>query len=263
MTGATLLYDSVPEDEEREDAHSRPRPSSTRFAVRRAAAASRAYHGSPSQGTDQGRGNARVLLVDHQDSFVHTLANYLATDVARTVVTLRAGFPHSAFEEQKPDLVVLVAGSGFSQRLRRLRDDRCGPRATRRSRSSASLSGRLARNGRTLRRQGSACSTIPCTARRRRSDVVGAEALFAGLPKTFRAGRYHSLFAIRDLLPKVLRRHCRKRRRRHHGRRASRRLPLAASAVSSGIVAHVGRQSRSGELLNNVVHLRSFCKRAR
>ena len=42
----------------------------------------------------------RVLLIDHQDSFVHTLANYLRQTGA-DVVTLRSGFPEDIYEEVK------------------------------------------------------------------------------------------------------------------------------------------------------------------
>src|SRR5262249_56496642 len=53
----------------------------------------------------------RVLLVDHQDSFVHTLAGYFAEQGAR-VTTLRAGFPAAALAHYRPDLVVLAPGPG-------------------------------------------------------------------------------------------------------------------------------------------------------
>src|SRR4029453_4851864 len=85
--GATLLYDSDPEAEEEEtrlkaaaflDAIHRPRGG---------AAGPRVEAPRPGAGK-------RGLLVDHQDSFVHTLANYLRQTGAE-VVTLRAGFPES------------------------------------------------------------------------------------------------------------------------------------------------------------------------
>ena len=53
----------------------------------------------------------RVLLVDHQDSFVHTLAAYFAEQGAQ-VTTLRAGFPAAALDDYRPDLVVLSPGPG-------------------------------------------------------------------------------------------------------------------------------------------------------
>src|SRR5207342_2760206 len=53
----------------------------------------------------------RVLLVDHQDSFVHTLAGYFREQGA-DVLTLRAGLPLTALDEFAPDLVVLSPGPG-------------------------------------------------------------------------------------------------------------------------------------------------------
>ena len=53
----------------------------------------------------------RVLLVDHQDSFVHTLAGYFAEQGA-AVSTLRAGFDLALLDEFGPDLVVLSPGPG-------------------------------------------------------------------------------------------------------------------------------------------------------
>ena len=43
----------------------------------------------------------RVLLVDHQDSFVHTLAGYFAEHGA-AVTTLRAGFDPSLLDQLPP-----------------------------------------------------------------------------------------------------------------------------------------------------------------
>ena len=53
----------------------------------------------------------RVLLVDHQDSFVHTLGDYFRQYGAE-VTTLRAGFPYATLDELAPDLVVLSPGPG-------------------------------------------------------------------------------------------------------------------------------------------------------
>src|SRR5206468_7473287 len=88
--GATLLYDSDPSEEEEEttikasallDAIKRPRgvPS-----------------GVAAHASDAGAGKM-VLLVDHQDSFVHTLGDYFRQTGAE-VVTWRSGFPHEELD---------------------------------------------------------------------------------------------------------------------------------------------------------------------
>ncbi len=100
--GATLLWDSDPVAEEQEtelkasaflDALRIPRRSATVDEPQVVAS------------------GLRVLLVDHLDSFVHTLANYLRQTGA-TVVTRRAGFPLSEIADDAPDLVVLSPGPG-------------------------------------------------------------------------------------------------------------------------------------------------------
>lgn len=101
--GATLLYDSIPEAEEQE----------TRLKASAFIDALRGVVKNPLQATTQfnrGKGK-RVLLVDHQDSFVHTLANYLRQTGAE-VMTLRAGFSEAQLQNYNPDLVVLSPGPG-------------------------------------------------------------------------------------------------------------------------------------------------------
>jgi hypothetical protein len=102
--GATLLYDSDPDEEEREtrikasafiDAIRRPRGP----AVEVAAEAAR-----PGEGR-------RILLVDHQDSFVHTLANYFRQTGAE-VLTLRAGFAPPPWTRSGPIWSCCLRGPG-------------------------------------------------------------------------------------------------------------------------------------------------------
>jgi anthranilate synthase len=63
-----------------------------------------------------GRGK-NLIVIDHEDSFVHTLGNYLRQTGA-TVRTLRSGpsalktLEEMASQGQKPDLVVLSPGPG-------------------------------------------------------------------------------------------------------------------------------------------------------
>ncbi len=105
--GATLLYDSDPPAEE---AETELKASALVDAL--------AYRADAAAGEDDGELppptplKRRVLLVDHEDSFVHTLANYLRQTGAE-VTTVRSG-PNALrlIEEKRPDLVVLSPGPG-------------------------------------------------------------------------------------------------------------------------------------------------------
>ncbi len=192
--GATLLYDSEPEAEERE---TRVKASAFIDAVRspldprRDAAAAATVIAGPGSGK-------RVLLVDHEDSFVHTLANYFRQTGAQ-VVTLRSGFAPSAFDETSPDLVVLSPGPGSPSDF--------GVSKT----IASALERKLPVFGVCLGLQGMVehfggklgVLDYPVHGKPSQIRVLGG-ALFEGLPQTFRAGRYHSLYALRDFLPEVL-----------------------------------------------------------
>jgi anthranilate synthase len=186
--GATLLYDSDPDAEEREthtkaaallDAIRRPRGVPLKTAA-------------PPPRPGLGR---RILLVDHQDSFVHTLANYLRQTGAE-VVTLRAGFPAEALDRLQPDLVVLSPGPGTPRDF-----DVSGTLTTLRARAlpvfgvCLGLQGLVEHLGGTL-----GVLDYPVHGKSSRIRVLGGR-LFAGLPSEFRAGRYHSLYARRETLP--------------------------------------------------------------
>ena len=106
--GATLLYDSVPEAEEKET-HIKARAliETLNEASRGAReAAAEAPRGPVSASTDYAQ---RVLLVDHQDSFVHTLGDYFRQQGAE-VTTLRFGFAPALLDSYAPDLVVMSPG---------------------------------------------------------------------------------------------------------------------------------------------------------
>lgn len=189
--GATLLFDSDPEAEEQEthvkasaliDAITRPRESGVRTSE----------IPPPSK-------TKRVVLVDHQDSFVHTLANYLRK-CGSEVTTLRAGFPREQLDALKPDLVVLSPGPG------RPKDFDVSGTIT------AALERNLPVFGVCLGLQGMVehfggelgILSYPMHGKASRVKVLGG-ALFADLPTEFTAGRYHSLYALKEKLPSVLR----------------------------------------------------------
>jgi anthranilate synthase len=186
--GATLLYDSDPDEEERE---THLKASAFLDALRRPARTSTAESVETPQ---PGRGK-RILLVDHQDSFVHTLANYLR-QTGSAVTTLRAGFPAEAVDALAPDLAVLSPGPGtpgdfdVSGTLRMLVE-----------RGIPVFGVCLGLQG-MVEHFGGALDVLdyPMHGKASRIRVVGGR-LFEGLPKEFAAGRYHSLFAIRDRLP--------------------------------------------------------------
>lgn len=189
--GATLLYDSVPEEEEAEtrlkasallDAVTRPRSTPT---------AEPTIASIPSH-------QQRILLVDHQDSFVHTLANYLA-QTGCDVVTLRAGFSKSELMAIEPDLIVLSPGPGSPKDFDLNRTIKMA------------LECHLPIFGVCLGLQGIVeyfggelgILNYPMHGKPSEVQVKGGK-LFHGLPSRFRAGRYHSLYAKKDTFPTEL-----------------------------------------------------------
>jgi anthranilate synthase len=131
--------------------------------------------------------------VDHQDSFVHTLASYFRQEGAE-VVTLRAGFPPSALDDYQPDLVVLSPGPGQP------RDFGCD-----------ALLGELDARGlpafgvclglqAMVEHAGGELGLLAEPAHGKPGQVrrtgPGGPGLLAGLPDEFTAGRYHSLHAV-------------------------------------------------------------------
>lgn len=189
--GATLLYDSDPQAEEEE---TRLKAAAFLDAIRRPRGAT---HEAGTSSAPVGRGK-RILLIDHQDSFVHTLANYLRQTGAE-VVTLRAGFPDDTLDAPRPDLVVLSPGPGRPQ------DFGMGDTL------AALMQRRLPVFGVCLGLQGIvehfggrlATLTHPMHGKPSVVRTRGGR-LHDALPAEFRAGRYHSLFAVRDTLPSSL-----------------------------------------------------------
>jgi anthranilate synthase len=192
--GATLLYDSDPDAEEQE---TRLKAAALLDSIRR-----------PSQRLGQVRegslplcsgGAKRILLVDHQDSFVHTLANYLRQTGAE-VITLRSGFSRSELSAIKPDLVVLSPGPGSPKDF-----DVAGTIAAALALPAPifgvclGLQGMVEYFGGQLQQL-----EYPVHGKASRIRVLGGE-IFKGLPREFMAGRYHSLHAVREALPSVLR----------------------------------------------------------
>jgi anthranilate synthase len=205
--GATLLYDSDPDSEERET-HIKARAlletlrevEEARLAAERAvtgpteeeiAASGSADYPEPAGSATRPR-PLRVLLVDHQDSFVHTLADYFRQHDAE-VTTLRAGFPAVLLDEIVPDLVVLSPGPG------RPTDFQCDELLTELDARKLPAFGVCLGLQAMVEHAGGQLSLLPEPQHGKpgRIQVRGEHesALFTGLPAEFTAARYHSLYA--------------------------------------------------------------------
>jgi anthranilate synthase len=133
-----------------------------------------------------------VLLVDHQDSFVHTLAGYFREQGAG-VVTLRAGFGAAALDDYRPDLVVLSPGPG------RPSDFGCAALLAELDARGLPAFGVCLGLQAMVEQAGGELALLaePAHGKPGRVQVLGG-ALLAGLPAEFTAGRYHSLHATAD-----------------------------------------------------------------
>ncbi|MFP6641741.1 MAG: anthranilate synthase component I, partial [Myxococcota bacterium] len=189
--GATLLFDSDPESEDEE---TQLKASALLDAILRPGEAS-VEAGEPIPQTGAGR---RVLLIDHQDSFVHTLANYLRQTGAE-VVTWRSGFATDALDELEPDLVVLSPGPGRPADF-----DVSETLGVLRARNLPVFGVCLGLQG-VVEHFGGTLDILDVPMHGKPSTIFTMEGkLWKGIPEHFRAARYHSLYARRETLPKEL-----------------------------------------------------------
>jgi anthranilate synthase len=188
--GATLLYDSDPVEEERE---TRLKALAALEAIEPGAgkkAAASAVTGTPGAGK-------RVLFVDHQDSFVHTLAGYFRRTGA-DVVTLRYGFPEAELDRIAPDLVVMSPGPGSPSDF-----DTSGTIAKALARGIPIFGVCLGLQA-LVEHFGGELGQLSYPVHGKPSEVrVLGGKIFEGLGERFIAGRYHSLYG--KVLPDVLR----------------------------------------------------------
>jgi anthranilate synthase len=194
--GATLLYDSIPDAEEKET-HIK-----ARALLETLAEAERLAQDEPGPATQAaappappvappvaGSLGLRVLLVDHQDSFVHTLGDYFRQHGAE-VTTLRFGFSPDLLDSYAPDLVVLSPGPG------RPADFGCAALLDQVYARGLPAFGVCLGLQAMVEHAGGTLSLLPEPAHGKPGlvRVTGGE-LLAGLPREFAAGRYHSLYA--------------------------------------------------------------------
>ena len=186
--GATLLFDSDPAAEERET-QIKARALLETLAMPNGWRPDSRRSGPPSRGAGQG---LRVLVVDHQDSFVHTLGDYFRQQEAE-VTTLRAGFDPALLAELDPDLVVLSPGPG------RPSDFGCDALLAELDARRLPAFGVCLGLQAMVEHAGGSLSVLaePSHGKPGVVRVLGGE-LLAGLPREFTAARYHSLYAPAD-----------------------------------------------------------------
>ncbi len=182
--GATLLFDSDPEAEERET----ELKASALIAALAAVGKPEKAPEAPAEDLP-GTGH-NVLLVDHEDSFVNTLADYFRQQGA-TVVTLRHGFPIEMLDDIAPTLVVLSPGPGWPSDF--------GTDALIKALYARDLPvfGVCLGLQAMVEQAGGTLDLLPYPEHGKRGQVKreGDSALLNGLPETFTAARYHSLHA--------------------------------------------------------------------
>jgi anthranilate synthase len=188
--GATLLYDSIPEMEERET-----RLKATGFFRVLGAGEAALSTAAESEKEDAG---SKLLLVDNDDCFIHTLANY-ARQAGAQVVTYRAGFPPELIAKIAPNLILISPGPK--------RPEDFGVPALVKTAVRLGvpvfgvclgLQGIVEAFGGELGVLDYPMHGKPSVVRHRGMGV------FEGLPETFTVGRYHSLFARRETFPACL-----------------------------------------------------------
>lgn len=188
--GATLLYDSIPEMEERET-----RLKATGF-----------FRLLGNQAPDPVRvtlteregAGVKLLLVDNDDCFIHTLANY-ARQTGAEVITYRAGFPLDLIRQLAPNLILISPGPGRPE-------DFGVPALVKEAvRSGVPVFGVCLGLQGVVEAFGGELGILDYPMHGKSSWVKHRGAgVFEGLPNRFQVGRYHSLFAKREVLPGCL-----------------------------------------------------------
>lgn len=188
--GATLLFDSIPEEEE---AETELKASAMLSAIRDAKTANAG--GTERQTARVGEG-VNILLVDHEDSFVHTLANYFRQTGAN-VSTVRTPVPNEIFDRLQPDLVVLSPGPGSPK------DFDCAATIKKARQRELPIFGVCLGLQALAEAYGGELRHlhVPMHGKPSRIRVSKPGVIFSGLPKEVTVGRYHSIFADPVRLP--------------------------------------------------------------
>jgi anthranilate synthase len=188
--GATLLYDSEPAAE---DAECRLKATNFFRALYPSIAS-----GPPAYLTRRVGEGVHLLLVDNDDCFIHTLANYARQTGAR-VSTYRSNVALEVIDSEKPDIVLISPGParpadfGVPTLVQELA-----------KREIPTFGVCLGLQG-IVEAFGGKLDVLEYPMHGKGSSVTHDDAgVFRGIPTPFRVGRYHSLYANRDSFPSSL-----------------------------------------------------------
>ena len=189
--GATLLYDSVPQMEAEET-----RVKATNFY--------RALAGPPCDPEivlelrPRAGVGVRLLLVDNDDCFIHTLANY-ARQTGAEVVTYRAGFPLELIARIAPHIVLISPGPG------RPADFGVPQLVLHAAQAGLPVFGVCLGLQGMVEAFGGQLGVLDYPMHGKPSLAIHkGVGVFEGLPERFKVGRYHSLFARKETFPACL-----------------------------------------------------------
>lgn len=191
--GATLLMDSDPQSEEDE---TQLKASALLDAIRNEKTQLKA----PQRSDEKVGEGLKILLVDHEDSFVHTLAGYLRrTGAEVTTVRVPVGekLDSQLVNQISPDLIVLSPGPGSPSDF-----NLSTTLSIAQSNNTPVFGVCLGLQG-MVEHFGGELDQLSYPMHGKPSVInVKAGTIFEGLPQQFTAGRYHSLFAREETLPK-------------------------------------------------------------
>jgi anthranilate synthase len=191
--GATILYDSIPEMEEQET-----RIKATGFFRALSGGSRERKTAQPRAAAARVGEGVRLLLVDNDDCFIHTLANY-ARQTGAEVVTYRAGFPLSLLERVAPNIVLISPGPG------RPADFGVPPLVKHAAAAGIPVFGVCLGLQGIVEAFGGELGVLDYPMHGKRSVISHTGAgVFEGLPERFSVGRYHSLYARKESLPACL-----------------------------------------------------------
>jgi anthranilate synthase len=188
--GATLLYDSDPRSEDQE-------------CRLKATAFFRAFHPAIATGPEKRQirkvgDGIRLLLVDNDDCFIHTLANY-ARQTGADVSTYRSNVALEMIDRSRPDIVLISPGPA------RPADFGVPALVQEIARRGIPIFGVCLGLQGIVEAFGGSLNVLGYPMHGKGSLVThSGRGVFHNLPSPFRVGRYHSLFADRETFPPCL-----------------------------------------------------------